>query len=174
MKNPSSQWKITSAAGARACPPFPPHLFPLTPFLLHLPHNSRHCPPTFPGSFSPLHPRLRPPRPTSIATMTLSTTSSITVLKSVSRRWGSGSMAVTPSLYTGPSPGCIRYPSLGCPGRSAAGHLKQGRSTVSWEVHSKWGTVVGLKGAGRKVVCIHHTVGAKCIIPITQRGSNSC
>ena len=177
MTKPSYQWRITSAAGAnlphcprpRRPPLPPPRLFPslapparATPTQLH--RSSLRHPPTFPLP-SPvpstlLHQRLRPPRPTCIASTTWSTTSSATTPRSASRWRGSGSRAATPSWCTGRSPGFIRRPHtcsqgcisrwLGCLGRSAAGRLRRGRSIASWEVRSRWGTGAGMMGARRK------------------------
>lgn len=167
MTKPSSQWTTTSVAGVNLPhrPPrlphlLPPRLFPslappfrATPTPLHL----HHSPSTL------LHPRLTPPRLTSIATTTLSTTSSTTAPRSANRWRGSGSKGATPSWCTGRSLGCTRHPRtcsrgctsrlLACSGRSAAGHLKRGQSTVSWEVLSRSGMGADMTGAGRKVVC---------------------
>ena len=178
MTKPSYQWKITSAAGANLPhrphprrPPLPPRLFPslapparATPTRLRrssLPH-----PPTFPwpspDPSTPLHQKLTLPRPTCIASTTWSTTSSATTPRSVSRRRGSGRRAATPSWCTGRSPGFIRRPHTcsqgctsrlsGCLGRSAAGRLRRGRSTASWEVRLRWGMGAGMMGARRKAV----------------------
>lgn len=175
MTKPSSQWKTISPVGANRPhpprlprPPLPPRLFPsLTPPFkatpTHLLRSSLPLPPTFPpspGASTPLHQRLTLPRLTCIATTTLSTTSSATILRSVSRWRGNGSRAVTPSWCTGRSPECTRRPHMcsractsrlsGCLGQSATGHLKQGESIVSWEVHSRLGTGADMTGAGKK------------------------